>query len=117
MKLGELQKEKCEECKNCKRTVANMKHAFCIKCYEERNNREEQRESRENITNFFIPTNNNMMKNLGYVDPIKHDRNIRLLSLNPRGFGPDSIEKIAMLQMSKERLQFDGVFFSSPDRK
>ena len=117
MKLGELQKEKCEECENCKRTVANMKHAFCIKCYKERNNRKEQRESRENITNFFIPTNNNMTKNLGHVDPIKHDRNIRLLSLNPRGFGPDSIEKIAMLQMSKERLQFDGVFFSSPDRK
>ena len=117
MILGELRKEKCKECENCKRTVANMKHSFCVKCYQDKRNRKEQRESRENIKKIFTPKNNNAIKNLGHVDPIKHDKNIRLLSLNPRGFGPDAIEKIAMLQMSKERLQFDGVFFSSPDRK
>ena len=39
-----------------------------------------------------------------------------MLTLNPRGFGPDSQEKIVLLKSGQRRLQFDGVFFSSPDR-
>ena len=47
---------------------------------------------------------------------MKHENSIRLFCVNPRGFGPDTHEKIMMLKQSKQRLQFDGAFFSSPDR-
>jgi len=50
------------------------------------------------------------------VDPEKYIQNIRLLSVNPRGFRPDISEKITILKRSKERLMFDRVFFSSPDQ-
>ena len=116
MKLGSMSSEKYKECKMCDKAVLNMRHSLCNKCYSKKQERKEQNEKSESIKNFFILTLNSTIKNIGYVDPVKYNQNIRLLSLNPRGFGPDSTEKIAMLKLSKERLQFDGVFFSSPDR-
>ena len=67
---------------------------------------------------YLLRNNDNKkgISNLGYVDLVKHDQNIRLLTLNPRGFRPDNQEKILMLKWSERRVQFDGVFLSSPDR-
>ena len=36
--------------------------------------------------------------------------------MNLRGFGPDALEKMLMLKSSTKRMQFNGVFFSSPNR-
>ena len=36
--------------------------------------------------------------NQGYIDSMKQDTLIRILALNPRGFGPNSKEKINMLK-------------------
>ena len=116
MKLGLMSSEKYKKCKICNKTVLNTRHSLCNKYYNKKQERKEQNEKSESIKNYFIPTLKSNIKNIGYVDPVKYNQNIRLLSLNPRGFGPDSNEKIAMLKLSKERLQFDGVFFSSPDR-
>ena len=38
------------------------------------------------------------MNNPGYVDPQKHKNIIRIFSMNPRGFGDDTQEKIVMLK-------------------
>ena len=73
---------------------------------------------RSNIKEYYVNNNFNdtVINNLGFVDFKKNERNIRLLSVNPQGFGPDTQEKIMMLIRSQQRLQFDRVFFSSPDR-
>ena len=59
---------------------------------------------------------NTSMKDPGHVDSCKNPKAIRMCYLNPNGFGPDTHEKTQMLIQSKNRLQIDGMFFSSPDR-
>ena len=118
MKLGVVHPGKYNRCKHCKIVVSNVRHTMCKKCYykkvEDRYNKEEI----STVEEYFVTqkNNNTSIKHLGYVEPVKYKNNIRILSLNPRGFGPDNMEKIVMLKESKDRFQFDGVFFSSPDR-
>jgi len=50
-----------------------------------------------------INKKNLTMKNQGYVDSKKYPDCIRFLSLNPRGFGPDNIEKIEMMLEATKR--------------
>ena len=118
LKLGEIHLSKYKRCKNYKIMVANIQHTKCFRCYIESKYNNKKEKKKTNIEEFFVRHNddNEYIKQLGYVDPVKYAQNIRLLSVNPRGFGPDTIEKITMLKRSKERLMFDGVFFSSPNR-
>ena len=118
MKLGVVQPSKYKKYKNCETIVSNIKNKLCNKCYYERKEKNRNVEKFSTIEEYFVRNNDNEIgiRNLGYVDPVKYDQNVRLLTLNPRGFGPDNQEKIVMLKSSKRRLQFDGVFFSSPDR-
>ena len=118
MKLGIVHPSKYKRCKTCEIVVSNIKHNLCNKCYQKRKEKNRDIERSSTISEYFTQNNDNErgIRNLGYVDPVKYDRNVRLLTLNPRGFGPDNQEKIIMLKNSERRLQFDGVFFSSPDR-
>ena len=118
MKLGIVHPSKYKRCKTCEIVVSNIKHNLCNKCYQKRKEKNRDIERSSIISEYFTRNNDNErgIRNLGYVDPVKYDRNVRLLTLNPRGFGPDNQEKIIMLKNSERRLQFDGVFFSSPDR-
>ena len=118
MKLGIVHPSKYKKCKQCDKVISNIKHKMCNKCYYEQKENNMENNRVNNIREYFVNNNNEerVIRNLGYVDQIKYKQNIRLLTLNPRGFGPDTQEKISMLKISKERLQFDGVFFSSPDR-
>ena len=56
-----------------------------------------------NTYNTGINKRNNQMKNQGYIGSKKHVDCIQLLSLNPRGFGPDNVEKVeTMLESTKK---------------
>ena len=57
------------------------------------------------------------MINQGCVDSQKHSDCIWFLSLNPRGFGPDNIEKVEMILEATKRYEIDRILLSSPDRK
>ena len=116
MNLGLFTRDKCKKCKICNRIVVNKRHSFCSKCCNKKQEKKDRNEQTESIKSFFLPKANSAMKNVRHVDPVKYDKNIRLLSLSLRGFGPDATKKIAMLKLSEERLQFHGLFFSSPDK-
>ena len=57
------------------------------------------------------------MKNEGWIDSQKHDINVRILSMNPRGFGPHQEEKVVMMIDYAKRHQIDRILLSSPDQK
>jgi len=118
MKLGMVHPSKYKKYENCLITVSNIRHTLCNMCYIKRKEKRKNIEKNSTIREYFMRNNDNekRIKNLGYVDSIKYEQNIRLLILNPRGFGPDSQEKIELLKNGQRRMQFDGVFFSSPDR-
>ena len=52
----------------------------------------------------------------GKVEDDKDEGVVRLFYTNPNGFGPDKYEKIQMVLQSQQRMLFDGIFLSSPDR-
>ena len=95
-----------------------MRHAKCHKYHNEERHEENQGHLINNIDEHCSCNNekDSAINNAGCVDPMKHENNIRFFCVNPRGFGPDAHEKIMMLKQNKQRLQFDGAFFSSPDR-
>ena len=45
------------------------------------------------------------MKNQGYIDSKKHVDCVRFLSLNPRGFGPDNVEKVETVLESTKNMK------------
>ena len=100
----------------CDRIIVNKRHNKCYKCHNKTKQSKILAQS-SNINKYFKNNKEVRMNNPRYVDLQKHNNIIRIFSVNPRGFGDDTQEKIVMLKQSKERLQFDGVFFSSPDRK
>ena len=57
------------------------------------------------------------MKCQGYIDGRKMEGSMRLLQLNPHGFGPEMNEKINMLKEVIVNMQIDAILFSAPDRK
>ena len=57
------------------------------------------------------------MQNQGYVDSKKHQDCIRLLSLNPHGFGLDNEEKIEMMVLAAQKYDIDRIMLSSLDRR
>ena len=86
-----------------------MRHAKCHKCYNEERHKENQENLINNIDECYSRNNekDSAINNVGCVDPMKHENNIRLFCVNPRGFGPDAHEKTMMLKQSKQQLQFD----------
>ena len=48
---------------------------------------------------------------------MKSENNIRLLYLNPHGFGPDDIEKTKMLCKTVREMKINRILMSSPDRR
>ena len=116
MKLGEI--KACDKtCSQCKRSLVNKTHNMCKRCYEQKEINRRTNNANE-VERYFIRNNNanTSIRNPGYVDSCKNPKVVRMCYLNPNGFGPDTYEKIQMLIQSKNRMQIDGMFFSSPDR-
>ena len=115
MRLGEF---RClQRCKECDNVITNKKYKKCYRCY----NKEKERvnDNQSNVEEYFVPQENQgnkTIKNPGCVDSIKQEGVVRLFYTNPNGFGPDKYEKIQMVLQSQQRVFFDGIFLSSPDR-
>jgi len=60
---------------------------------------------------------NNNLCNPGYIDEVKHRDSIRIIAVNPHGFGPDCTEKIEMLCQKVQEMEIDMILMSSPDRR
>jgi len=69
------------------------------------------------IPHSSVNINNPDIVHQGYIDTNKHQDCVRLLSLNPRGFGPDDDEKVAMMIQSVKKYKIDVILLSLPDRK
>ena len=57
------------------------------------------------------------LKNQGYIDSKKDKDCVRILALNPRGFGPNTMEKVNMMKKAMEEKEIDIVLLSSADRE
>jgi hypothetical protein len=57
------------------------------------------------------------IKNQGFIDSFKRGGCVRILGLNPRGFGVDSNEKIEMMKEAMSKYEIDVLLLSSPDRR
>ena len=64
-----------------------------------------------------INKRNHDLKNQWYVESIKQENVVRILALNPRGFGPKNKEKINMLKKAMVEWKIDVVLMSSTDRR
>ena len=127
-------RKKYIECERCKRQIPWKRTRRCNRCRnliieEYRNNRNQNEGDNEieilrqevGLIN-TLPANdinkrNNQIKHQGYIDSTKQQECIRILSLNPRGFGPENEEKLAMMIKSIKKYSIDAVLLSSPDRK
>ena len=67
--------------------------------------------------NTKINKTNIALKNQGYIDSKKHEDCVRILTINPRGIGPDNHEKINMLKQAMVDYEIDMVLFSGTDRR
>ena len=63
----------------------------------------QQLESVESIRQVGINKRNGDMNNQGYVDTKKHPDCVRILSLNPRGFGLNNKEKMEMMLIAAQK--------------
>ena len=81
--------------------ISNIRYNKCYQCYNKKKFKESQIQSTSNITEYYSSNKESTIQNPGYIDPEKHGSNIRIFSINPRGFGPDKYEKIVMLKQSK----------------
>ena len=83
MKLGMVHPSKYKKCENCLITVSNIRHTLCNMCYIKRKEKRKNIEKNSTIREYFMRNNDNekRIKNLGYVDSIKYEQNIRLLTL------------------------------------
>ena len=104
MKLGQTHLLKYRRCKSYSKVISNIRYVKCYKCYNEARYKENQEHLIRNIDEYFSHNNvkESVINNAGYVDPIKYENNIRLFCVNPRGFSPDTYEKIMMLKQSKQ---------------
>ena len=57
------------------------------------------------------------IKNQGFVDSKKYEDYVRMILLNPRGFGPNNNEKVNMLKQAMIDYEIDAVLFSGTDRR
>ena len=121
-------------CASCNIQIPNKNKRQCNKCYNnyisdrriDRNNNDGDNEL-ERLRNYIqIVTNeynnginkrNNKMMNQGYVDSTKHEDCVRFLLVNPRGFGPDTVDKMETMIASTKKYEIDGLLLSAPDRK
>ena len=126
-------KERYIKCRICNKQIQYNKLKKCKKCRQkERNdntiemtNNEEEKElqiMKEQLGETIrydrnINKINKELKNQGYIESQKHENSIRILALNPRGFGPKNNEKINMLKKAMNDYKIDIVLMSSTDRK
>ena len=101
----------CDRCSNIhigeREEGTNMNEGF----------RSEERFRLNEIINRGENVRNVELKNKGHTNRPKSRDCMRVLSMNPRGIGPDSVEKIRMLKKEIVRREIDLVLFSSPDRR
>jgi len=64
-----------------------------------------------------INKRNEEMHRQGYIDNKKMTGSIRILQLNPHGFGPEMNEKINMLKEAIISMEIDVILLSAPDRR
>ena len=67
--------------------------------------------------NTQINKRNRDLKNQGFIDSQKYNDCMRILAVNPRGFGPDKEEKVNMLKKAIVDYEIDVVLLSGTDRK
>jgi len=105
----------CNKCRN--ETIWNAREGY--------NNNEGEDEAlviQEQLGETIIHNNNinkrnTELKNQGFINSKKHEDCIRILALNPRGFGPNNHEKINMLKQAMVEYKIDAVLFSGTDRR
>ena len=126
-------KERYIKCRICNKQIQYNKLKKCKKCRQkerkdntiEMTNNEEEKELqilKEQLGETIrydrnINKINKELKNQGYIESQKHENSIRILALNPRGFGPKNNEKINMLKKAMNDYKIDIVLMSSTDRK
>jgi len=79
-------------------------------------NREEQKEYENAIVN-RINIINNSLNHHGFIDEVKQVDSMRIVAMNPNGFGPDSEEKVEMMCQKAKEMEIDIIMLSSPDRR
>jgi len=67
--------------------------------------------------NQYIRRKNNIVMNRGYIDSIKLNKNIRILSLNPRGINPWNDYKCEMLKQACVKYQIDIILLNETQVK
>ena len=118
------------ECQRCAEQIARNRTGLCRRCRnfvgqqyhigQNNNDREvNEREENESNSQLFYNDNiiNNHLYNPGYIDEVKQKKNLRIMALNPNGFGPKTIEKIEMMCQKVQELEIDMVLLSTPDRR
>jgi len=121
------------ECRICKKQILKNRKRKCTKCRDltissisrGRNNEDGNDEIeilREQLGqtlryNNDINRKNDDLKNQGYIDSKKDKDSVRILALNPRGFGPNTMEKVNMMKKAMEEKEIDIVLLSSADRE
>jgi len=85
--------------------------------YNQYNILQEQVRSINTLPQIRINDINYDMKNQGFIDSIKHEDCVRILIMNPRGFGPNNNEKVEMMIQSIIEYQIDGILLSALDQK
>ena len=56
------------------------------------------------------------LENKGWISLIKNDKIMRILYVNPHGFGSDNIDKVEQLKKEMNKYKIDAVMMSSSDR-
>jgi len=118
------------ECKRCKEQVTRNKTDLCRRCrnyilpqyYIGRNNNDGEIRTQDyvNIGQQNVHDNNiinNVLNNPGYIANTKQNQNLRIMAMNPNGFGPENLEKMEMMCQKVIEMNIDLILLSAPDRR
>jgi len=117
------------QCRQCQKQTPRAKDKICQRCRNQRidnfsigsNNNEGQIDIEklklESIINDGVNIPNKALRNQGFINTVKNKEHLRIFTINPNGFGPDSKEKLEMMKAAIQTYQIDVILMSSPDRQ